>query len=115
MVVDAKVNPAQQMLKGNGQHTGRGHINGDNGISLLCIFLGQTLIEPAEMVCDLRIAQHMGGFAHLAQTQTQGCRRAQSIAVGTAVGQDAEIVMIQQIFCALIPGQILHRASLPRS
>ena len=110
MVVNAQLDFAQKKLEAFRQHAGRCHVHGDDHVPCFHRFLGQTLMEPGEPGRYLGVVQHMSRFSQLPQSQAQCRSGTDGIAVGTAVGQDAKIVMGQQILCCLIPRQYLHRA-----
>ena len=63
MMVDPQIDSAQQMLEGQGQHTGGSHVHSDDGVAFFRRFLGDALIEPAEVVSDLGIVRT--GLDHL--------------------------------------------------
>ena len=65
MVVNAQIDPAMQLLKGFGQHTGGRHVYRDHNIPFLRFRLGQALMEPLESGGDFLVKKHMGCFSQL--------------------------------------------------
>ena len=103
MVVDPQLHPILQRKPFIGQHPGRRHIYGDNGIAVIAAFLGQSQLAPVQERGGPMVMKQVSGLAQLPQAHTQGRCTAHGIAVGTNMGQNAKIVMFQQPCCALIP------------
>ena len=115
VVVDAQLHEPGQMGNGVGQQLGGRHIHADEGIPVFGAILVQSLVEVTVLLGDLHIPQHMGGLTQLPQTQTQGRCGTHGIAVGTAVGENEEVIPGFQPAGSFTPGQAAHRRIPPGS
>ena len=109
MVVDAQLDPAHIALILPGQHSRGSHIHCDQDGILGGYVHRQPPMEPGKPGRGLRIAQNVAGLAQSPQTQAQGGTAAQSIAVGAAVGQKAEVIVFRQETGCFKSRQCLHR------
>ena len=105
VMVDPQSDMAQVLLKSLGQHLGGGHVGGHEDRALLGLLHGQPLMEPLEPGGDLAVGQDEAGLAQAPEPQAQGRGGADGIAVGAAVGQQAEVIPLQEPPGGIIPRQ----------
>ena len=109
MMVNPQRNAAEVLLMSCGEQMGRSHVHADERIRVCrCIYSQSQQAAAQERRC-LHVVQNMGGLSKQAQANTQGGGRADGIAVGAGMGQNAVIVMLKQPCCTLIPRHRVHR------
>ena len=108
VVVDPQGDAVSVLRKCLRQHALRCGIHCNQNITLRHLLCGQTLVEMGIFFRDLRIAKNVGSLAQLPQTSAQQGSAAQGVAVGTAVGEDHEVILFVQELSCLFSRQNLH-------
>jgi len=108
VMVDPQIDAVFKAIVGPGQHIVRRHIHGDENIPLLRLGLGKALHQRGKQGRNIGIFENMGSLSHAPQTQTKTHGRANGVAVGLAVGQNDEIIPLQQPVGAIKSRQFRH-------
>ena len=112
MVVDGQIDaPLQPGLTGVGEETDGGNVHADHLLGRIALRGQQALQIGGKKVGGPGLGTDIGGLAQAAKGAAQGGGAANSIAVGTAVGQDEELIPALEPGGGLFKGNGFHSSS----